>query len=157
MSSRETRATWYDPLALSSSTLNLHKPSRTTMYVTLPLGFSTPLERCRALAATPLYMEGVMHKGNRNTTNVRCIYYTSNIGKLWLIYCTSYFISLYNYRDPNVHRMEHCMIWLYLQTAHYMSKPLSCLKQALVVIFEGFLSWALGSRIKYRCNGKVLD
>lgn len=44
----------YVPLALSSRTQNLHKPSRTTVYVTLPLGFSTPRERCNARAATPL-------------------------------------------------------------------------------------------------------
>jgi hypothetical protein len=50
------------------------------MYVTLPLGFSTPLERCRALAATPLYMEGKwksrqswiknMRNEKTNTTNL---------------------------------------------------------------------------------------
>ena len=47
-------AVWYIPLMLSSWTLNLHKPSRTTVYVTLPLGFSTPLDKCNGRAATPL-------------------------------------------------------------------------------------------------------
>lgn len=48
------RAVSYVPLVLSSCTLNLQSPSSTTMYVTLPLGFSTPLVRCIARATTPL-------------------------------------------------------------------------------------------------------
>jgi len=54
ISREEILAVWYVPLVFSSWTLNLHKPSRTTIYVTLPLGFSTPLDKCNARAATPL-------------------------------------------------------------------------------------------------------
>lgn len=55
----EILAVWYVPLVLSSWTLNLHRPSRTTIYVTLPLGFSTPLDKCSARAATPLEMNSI--------------------------------------------------------------------------------------------------
>lgn len=54
MSRDVIRAVSYVPLVLSSCTLNLQSPSSTTMYVTLPLGFSTPLVRCKARATTPL-------------------------------------------------------------------------------------------------------
>jgi hypothetical protein len=54
ISREDILSVWYIPLVLSSRTLNLHKPSRTTVYVTLPLGFSTPLDKCNGRAATPL-------------------------------------------------------------------------------------------------------
>lgn len=57
ISREDILAVWYIPLVLSSWMLNLHKPSRTTMYVTLPLGFSTPLDKCNGRAATPLELK----------------------------------------------------------------------------------------------------